>query len=452
MIGRIVAVALVAASLANGAGVYLKKIGLKDPDQYAAYWSLHCQKRAVINDTFGFQRCDAAVAPDGGAAVSEETRRRTERAQIAYLYRADGMERWLKALKELLMLGMIAWGLRTLDGLARLARNAPGTWPLALLLGVAACGSVESYLSGGWWPVIVGWRSLEFLLVAFFCGSVASARNMATWAAGVAVLMALQLPLLLPEWLYGVYVHGDYAMAAGPWKRLVGSFVHPNSLGVFMAAGLGFYYAFSGTRRYLLPLFCASLLVVVASGSGTGLVGLAVFVVAAGSRRVTLRYRPLLLLACGILAIGLALTLPSLLHRPDVFDSLWARLNSVRAIWGGGFSMAEMALGSGIGQGTNAALLLQPGSRLGGGGDSMLYSLVVQVGVVGAGLFFVALLGGLRCPGRHWPLIWMLALASLTATLHELFPVNLLLGLTLAHLLGHRQPTVAPVRRVSASS
>ena len=109
------------------------------------------------------------------------------------------------------------------------------------------------------------------------------------------------------------------------------------------------------------------------------------------------RRRPVLLLAGGVAAIGLTVALPALLHRPDVFDSLWGRLSGMRPIWSGELPVSEMALGLGIGQGTNTAFLLQAGNRLGGGGESLLYSLLVQVGVLGAVLFYGALFAWMRC-------------------------------------------------------
>lgn len=444
-----IAALMVVATLLSGAGVYLKKIGVLEADQYSAYWELHCQGRDVVLSSPGFRKCTAAGPGVPEAVRSEEAQRKAELAHVAYLYRADGIELVPKVAKDMLLLGLIAWGAATMLRQASFAVPSAGMWLLLSLLALVAYDSVGTTLGDGWRPLLGGWRSFEFLLVAVFCGRIASARNMATLAAGVGTLMVLQLPLLLPEWLYGVYVHGDYAIAAGPWKRLVGSFVHPNSLGVFMATGLGFYYAFSTARNLVLPLFVMSLIVMAGSGSGTGAVCLVAFVIAVLSGRATVRSRPVLLLAGGAAALGIVLALPTLVHRPDAFDSLWGRLNSSHAPWHRVASLGDVILGEGIGQGTNTAAQLLAGGGHGRGADSLLYCLLAQVGLLGTTLFYAALLGGPRADRHYRPLLWILVLVSLTCNLSELFPANLLLGLTLAHLLRPRWLSVASAPRAS---
>jgi hypothetical protein len=182
-------------------------------------------------------------------------------------------------------------------------------------------------------------------------------------------------------------------------------------------------------------------LVVLASGSATGLVMLGAVGVAQalfGRRRPGRVARAGLGTALVTASLVVAGSLLLALVRPDVLDSLSGRLRGMRTLFDA--PSASVLFGRQIGLGTNTASQLLVGLEndvpvagpMPGGGESAVSALILQTGVVGLALFVVAL--GLAW-GRNNPartLVLALAAACLTLNVPEAFPMNLLLGFALA--------------------
>jgi hypothetical protein len=161
-------------------------------------------------------------------------------------------------------------------------------------------------------------------------------------------------------------------------------------------------------------------------------------------QRENTRQRPATLrLAAAVLGLlALALLLPAATGRPDLYSSLGAggRWTSLQAALFGR-SPVELIFGSGLGVNTNSAFNLantQASARSFPANaflptDSTLTSLLIQVGAVGAGLFYAMLFWAAARDEKFRIFYGVVALSSLTINLTELFPVNVLLGLALAH-------------------
>jgi hypothetical protein len=65
--------------------------------------------------------------------------------------------------------------------------------------------------------------------------------------------------------------------------------------------------------------------------------------------------------------------------------------------------------------------------------DSALTSLVIQIGLLGSVLFYAALFWAARRDPPARPFYCVVALCTLTINVGELFPVNVLMGIALAH-------------------
>ena len=185
---------------------------------------------------------------------------------------------------------------------------------------------------------------LAWLAPLLAAGPFASRPWLAHWARAASWLLWLQLPLLLLEAWRGLpmpfgpppSVAEDYGTV--PWQavalptRLVGSFIHPNALGVAVMVLLGFALSYLPTHQgnrqasaaAIRPgLWFAALVSLLLSRSATGLIGLLalLFWRAAATwlarRRSLSHLAPLLLLMLPLLG-GL---LPRLLGRPDLWQS-----------------------------------------------------------------------------------------------------------------------------------
>ena len=151
-------------------------------------------------------------------------------------------------------------------------------------------------------------------------------------------------------------------------------------------------------------------------------------------RRIPKKNRPEYLVLAGAIAIGVLLILPSLLNRPVLYDSLWWRINGLQTLWEGSNSKSGLLFGQGMGWDTSLGFMLSGQPGLQSVGESLLSSLLSQVGIVGAMLFYGILLWGIGQGHRFSLLLLVVLLSSITSNLHVLFPVNLLLGLAFAHL------------------
>jgi hypothetical protein len=218
----------------------------------------------------------------------------------------------------------------------------------------------------------------------------------------------------------------------------------PNSLGIFAIAGAAFVYAFAPAQAWFRWLGVTALVTVFLSGSGTGAIAavLLLFLIIndlMGNNRRT----PVAVVGVAV-AAAVFLSLPAILSRDDIFRSLVGERGRVQ-----GFSSVfadrsplEMLFGGGLGTSKMVALQVQSqnadtlasaewiAARF---TDSTVTGLAVEIGLVGAALFYVALGWAARRDRRARPFYYVVALCSLTTNVTLLFPVNFLLGIAWAH-------------------
>lgn len=300
---------------------------------------------------------------------------------------------------------------------------------------------------------------LAWLASLLAAGPFASRSWLAHWARAASWLLWLQLPLLLLEAWRGLPMpFGPAPTVAGGSgavplpvaslpTRLVGSFIHPNALGVAVLVLLGFALSYLPSHKGIRQasavairpgLWLAALVSLLLSRSATGLIGwLALLLWRTAPTWLPRRRRlgrlvpvlPFVLLLLG----GL---LPRLLGRPDLWQSPLGRWQALTA----GMADAgplQWLFGQGLAANSNQLLsLLGPQAALHSApSDGMPVLLLLQSGLVGLASFYGLLLWAWhRDPDAH-PFLFCLGLTSLTLNITELFPLNLLLGLSLAGLL-----------------
>lgn len=431
LIVRLIGIGLILATVLNGAGFYLRKAGVVEPEKYRAYWALHC----------GLDSPDSASAGPGCCGKpSTEEERAIERAYTKYLYETPGYEILLKLIKDGLGIGVIV-----MSAFLFLARKVPVRDRRLIhrpgwLAGAVAIAFLGSVINQSLWAAASGVRSFLFLGIALV--GLWLARHMDYFSRCAGVLIVVQVLLIPSELFYGIHLHGHFAGLL--LSRVSGTLVLPNSLGVFAVAALAFYYAFSQSRAHLPGLALATLAIVTVAGSATGILGLAVFLWWLMIERTAGQARLVAVVAGGLATMLLLFALPEITGRP-VFDSLVAYGGRLDKIWASFAERGawETVLGSGLGVGTNTlANLTQSGvldlrPPMGGlsviSPDSTIAALVWQVGLSGAALFY-GLVGWAFWRDRAARLFYfMIVLTSLTQNIMELFPVNFLLGLALAH-------------------
>jgi hypothetical protein len=438
-LAKALALALLVAVLCNGASFYLKRTGLIDDEPYRAYWAAHCGPESDGIESRHEWQCSVFTTPEEIARNTASQHNESIASVLPYVYQTSPAERGLKLVKDLFWLVLIAASMWLVAKEKVGSPKFKRVWPVGVFAGYSAVAFFVSIPVNGAFVAAAGLRSSLYLLVALLGQWLVPQRSI--YARFVGALLVVELLLVPLELVRGIHIFHEWT----PWalaSRVAGTLVQPNSLGVFAAAALAFYYAFSLSRTWVLPLSIVALALVLLSGSGTGLVCAAL----ALSFILRKRARPecrAAATASGLVLVALVvLALPILSGRGDIFASVWTggRLTALRAaLLDRG--PAQVFFGSGLGVNTNLALNL---AALGGHGaaapaiaipsptDSALTGLLIQVGVLGTVMFYAMLLwAGLRDPPAR-SFYWVVALCSLTINVTELFPVNVLLGIALA--------------------
>lgn len=441
---RLVAWALLIAVLSNGASVYLKRTGLLDGDDYRAYWSIHCKAadpaRAIAPAE---PRCCAHSTPEEVALHKSGPHRKLERTYASYIFETSRSGLALKLLKDLLGSALIVFSAVLIARRSAPAPEFRESWPVCLLLGYVAIEFAASVFLNGILVAAAGLRAFMFAMIALTAHWLAP--NFGVIARCLGALLVLQALLIPFELFRGIHLH-DHWTSLYVASRTSGTMVLPNSLGIFAVTALAFYYAFSDARGRL-PLLCvAALAAVIFSGSGTGMLGAALLLLVmlkdwmGDHRRATLAMAGAFAGAAVVMA-----QLPVLTGREFIFDGLLyegGRLNALGSVFTErGF--LETLLGGGLGTGKIQAMQVQGSANpvalesarflAARYGDSTITGLVVEIGVLGAALFYGALAWAGWRDRRARPFYWVVALCSLTANVTVLFPVNFLLGFAWAH-------------------
>ena len=448
----LVTIALVLAALGNGANYYLKRIGVLEADVYARVAATYCPADAgeSMRGCSCMQQDDTSIA-DGFAI----TMPRGETEVRHFVYRNDGAMRVFKLLKDALFVGFVALSLLLM---ARRREPVPA-WrnasPMLWLGGALAIGLVVALSQSGPVLALVGLRGFAFVAVA----AVAAwfARSIAAPARAMALLLLLEALLIVPEFLFGM------PLRPCPYSfRVAGTLVLPNSLGVFAVVALAFHDAFAerGDGRWLPAI--AALVLILAAGSGTGLVALCVWFAIRGSVAVPQRRRLLALVGSITFVVALRAVLPTVTQRPDIYDSIFAQGGRVdtllTAVQRADFG--QLLFGQGLGFGSNAAVTLPNDLHTplatGHGwralyADSTPTTLLLQLGLFGVTAFYGLLAFAFWRDRAARPLYVVFAVTSLAMSLPELFPVNFLLGVTLAHSL-FVVPAASPETHAPANS
>lgn len=430
-----IAVAVFLVGLMNGASSYLKRVGLLDRADYTLFINTYCDDptRAV---GLSAQRCLCMRDPTE-AAESEPKPSQPTLLSRRYLYETVGAERALKVAKDMLsavLIGASIWLIfRRQNCVPGLARAGPlWAFVIALVFGSA----VSTFLWGGKFA-LVGLRSFTFVAAALLGAWLTG--GMYWVARGVAALLAAQIVLVAVEYTFGIplrFCPNSF--------RAAGSLVLPNTLGVFAVAALAFYSAFSLTRRLLWWLLTATIVLVVASGSGTGLAALGVWGIWLGIERYGAQWSRARIAATVVVLVAILLAaLPLLAQRPAIYDSLLgreARIGSlVRLVEQA--TPAQLLFGQGVGFGTNSAMTLLkdapealPNTSTGEkfSADSTVTIMFTQLGVVGVLLFYAVIAWALVREPQARGFFIVAAVTSLTINLPETYPANFLLGLALA--------------------
>jgi len=251
--------------------------------------------------------------------------------------------------------------------------------------------------------------------------------------------------LLIPFELFrGIHPYGEWS---GLYlaERTAGIMVNPNTAGILAVTALAFYYAFAPARPWLAALSIAALATVFSSGSGTGIVCAVVLFLLALNDRIGEGRRAVVAISAVLVCAVVVLALPVLSGREWILGSIFderGRLGALASVLAERGPL-ETLFGSGLGTGRILALQLPDHANLerldaarmlaSRVTDSTPTGLVLEIGVLGAAMFYAALAwAGWRDRAAR-PFYWVVALCSLTINVTVLFPLNFLLGLAWAH-------------------
>jgi hypothetical protein len=438
-------VGLLLASIGNGAVGYMKRVGLIEQQTYASFMATYCGDPGANPESVG-DRCWCIHEPTPQQAKLAMA----DSAHFVTPYQDAGYQRWLKVGKDAVFAVFL---LMSLYLIGRQKAPLPGladSWPAMLLALIVSMGFAISLVIWGGSFAIVGMRSFEFLAIVLLGG----------WAVGGMHHFARCLGwLLIIEAVLVVFelIHGMPMRACPRWFRAAGTMVLPSSLGIASVVALAFYASFSLKSSWLPFLIAVSVALIVASGSGTGLVALFALLGVLALQRTSGSRKWMALTALLLSGIVVLVELPALTHRSDIYDSLFAaggRTDKLRDVVQA-FNATDLLIGRGLGYGTNtatnlAALATAPTFHVAGAtepfyADSTVTVMLMQLGIIGVAAFYGLLIWAFWRDPVARPIYAVVLISSLMISICEVFPVNFTMGLALAH-------TLAMSRRKQAAS
>ena len=436
----VVGVGLVLATIAGGATSFLKRIGLLDRTRYEEYWRVHCGKGGAAQRPFGLGRRCLDARP--GPLAPEHYAR--DAPYFRFAFDVQNAEIPLKLAKDVFVSFFVLGSLALLvRGQTTLPRAS--AWPFWALLLRVVVALVAAVLSRHWLSTLLELRGLTFLAVTLVAAWATSAWGLRTFARALLVLAVVQLLLVPLELLWAMPISG-YALALALPNRVAGMLVKPNTLGVLAAATVAASEAFETEPRWRRTSWVVAILLVASAGSATGWIILG----ALGLYRARALLRTALRVAAvAVAALVFVAALPTVVGRPDVYDSLLGargRLGALRLV----VERSPLWLGEGLGPAEPLADGPDSLSSLAGarpqGMDSTLVMLIQKLGLPAALLFYLVMAAAWRSDESTRPLLLSLGLASLTLNLVFAFPMNFLLGLAWARGLAAagRRPESLP--------
>jgi hypothetical protein len=440
---RVLAVALVLAGLLNGLPFWLRRVGLIDRTAYARELAIYC--RAPIQSWWLPRSCSPYHRLPGQGFKAIDSSR---------LYQLSPLETPFKGFKYAVMAGLLlgSWvlALRRWPTLLPWRRLLP-VLPLLVSLLVSTAISIQAD------GPMLALRCLPALLwvpMIPLVGWLTPPRRLQALADALAVLVVTQLPFVLLEGMRGLPMR--FGGLSSPWLpgRIAGLLTLPNSLGVLVVVAAAFCTSVSQRRWQRWPLLLSSLVLVLLARSGTGLVSLGVLVVGLVGdtlrHRLSPRRRAMAVAALGagaLVVVGglvsgprgpraLPHVLPKVLGRPSLFHSPLGRLNNVGIWMTRPMPRQERLWGYGVaGGGSLAAAVRGNDPAHLAATDALPLLLLAQGGLVALVSFYGLVLWCLIRDRRSRVFWVVLVLVSLTVNITEVFPLGLLLAVTVARSL-----------------
>jgi hypothetical protein len=425
---RIFLVALLLATILNGSVLWLKRVGILEP-----------QLRQTFNRTYRLES-QAGMSPE-----KIEDLRAKEHDLFVQLFRPVGSEVVFKIAKDIVI------GLFLLFSLWRLLRHPSSfrtgdDWPALAILSLLIIFFVASVQRNGWIPSLVGLRPFSFLFIALVGSWAASREGFVFLSKGLFALVLFQVLLLPVELARGIPLFHATFLGTPYGDRVVGTMLLPSSLGIVAVFSLVFYYCFSESRLRLGIFVAVVTALIYFSASGTAWIILFLCLLALAFEQIKPRKKKWIAMGGAGCILLLLVVLPNLVGRGDVYDSLLGRVRGIEKYWTSNDNVVELVVGRGLGIGANVARNLRTYSdafegRMGqrryyrSATDSTPMALLHQVGIVGLMLFYLLIgYAARKDPPLRLPYL-VLVIASMTINLTEFFPLNVILGLLLARSL-----------------
>jgi len=413
---------LIASAVLNGSAFWLKRVGVLEPQMYQEYMDF-------LGPNPFYQR---------SPAENEQLRVLSSR-----FYASEGSEVLLKLAKYGWFLLFIAISfivaVRHKTGLISFP-----PWPLTLFLLLVAISAIYSYIQYGPLMPIAGLRFVSFLGVTLLACWLAHRHNLSMLVNALLLFMAFQFLLAPIELSHGLHMFGAKFFGGLAGDRIVGTMLQPSSLGITAVLCLTLYQGFSNSRRWLPYAIIITIVLVFFSASAMAILLLFMFTALIAYQGVSIQYRSWIRIAAVSGAAAIIILLPEISGRWNIMDSLWGRLLPIE-LYLEQNSMISLLFGQGLGVGTNTAanLLMDWQANQAPGyaattifiADSTPMALIAQIGLLGVVTFYLLLAYAARKDPVAAPFYLVVTVASLTTNLTELFPINIVLGIVLAHSL-----------------
>lgn len=409
-------VAIVVATILNGSSFWLKRVGWLEPELYRTYESITRKEQYIPRKSDIFKTLTVNA------------------------YQTKGVWKAFKASKDVVFLSFF------LISFLFILRGEAGWkmrygWMFVSMAFLLLYAFFVSYFQAGILLPMAGLRSFLFMGVAIG-GAWAVREGPFPFLAKCLVGLVLFQVLLAPfECTYGMRLF----MSGRIWNRIVGTMLQPSSFGIVLVLGMVWCFTYCHTRKWMWWLVAIVYILVLFSGSATAILLLFFVSAAALCSKMNRQYRKWLLFTCIAGGVVLFFLLPEITGRATIYDSPLGRLLIYKEHIFEGLDWRELLFGRGLGAGTNTAANLfmdwqadtghGAGDRIVFVADSTPLMLIAQIGIIGLflvyGVLFLAI-----CVDQQARIFYLsIMLASLTVNITELFPVNFILGLLLAHSL-----------------